>query len=342
MTEWRIQVSFEHRLDTALVIADLVDCVIAAGLQVDRIDDLEPVRREYDRAEVSALFDEGQERGGVAGSLILVGPSILGGLRYVVGGPRRTTTNVLSIRLRHPDDGCVRGLPSLLEALDEVSPIAAAILGEASDIDAQHVTGTVESRLPGISWCNMFGRIHVAAIGRDVLESAPWARIATRPDGGRIGYLYDDPSAPPRDLDARRTLVRSHLGEEKFQRDRWRSIPPIGLPSDWDDSVDVVPPRPLPSPSDGERHREAIALADAATHRMVRDGTREQQASPMSARSSTGSDRRLNIPGSPRRSRSSVESSAHCWERRCGDSSAGTGPPSTSRVTPRWSWPGGS
>jgi hypothetical protein len=60
--------------------------------------------------------------------------------------------------------------------------------------DRQHVTGTIQTRMSGVFWCNFFGKLYIDFFGKDKLLNAPWKEIKTI-QGGLLTYLTDEPNS---------------------------------------------------------------------------------------------------------------------------------------------------
>jgi hypothetical protein len=75
--------------------------------------------------------------------------------------------------------------------------------------ESQHVTGTIETRMPGIFWCNFFGKVYVDFFGKDKMLSAPWYKTEELDQNGIITYLTEEPD--------NRELIESPELENKFK-----------------------------------------------------------------------------------------------------------------------------
>lgn len=81
--------------------------------------------------------------------------------------------------------------------------------------ERQHVTGDLETRLPGVFWCNYFGPKYVDFFGEEKIASFPWYDFKTLENGGIITYLEKDPD----DLiksDELEMKAKLHLGINSF------------------------------------------------------------------------------------------------------------------------------
>lgn len=78
----------------------------------------------------------------------------------------------------------------------------------------QHVTGTLQDRMPGVFWCNYYGNRFVSFFGEEVITSFPWYKQNKLGDG-IITFLEENPDQLEND-DTRENLAKEHLGLESF------------------------------------------------------------------------------------------------------------------------------
>jgi hypothetical protein len=98
--------------------------------------------------------------------------------------------------------------------------------------DRQHVTGSIETRMHGIFWCNYFGDVYVKFFGKDKILSAPWFKIEILDQNKIITYLAKEPTD--------RRLIKStelenklkeYLGDDSFgDVETWKAT--YNLPGD--------------------------------------------------------------------------------------------------------------
>jgi hypothetical protein len=80
----------------------------------------------------------------------------------------------------------------------------------------QHVTGTIETRMPGVFWCNYFGKIYVDFFGRKKILSASWVKVEELVNGGILTYLADEPDKDILKSDELEMRAKHHLGIDSF------------------------------------------------------------------------------------------------------------------------------
>ncbi|PGL67101.1 hypothetical protein [Bacillus sp. AFS055030] len=82
--------------------------------------------------------------------------------------------------------------------------------------DRQHVTGTIQTRLPGIFWCNYFGEKYIDFFGKEKIISYPWFHIESLENEGIITYLAKEPDKDLLNSDELEMKAKIHLGIDAF------------------------------------------------------------------------------------------------------------------------------
>ncbi|MDA8236193.1 MAG: hypothetical protein M0Z31_15625 [Clostridia bacterium] len=82
--------------------------------------------------------------------------------------------------------------------------------------ERQHVTGGIETRMPGVFWCNYFGPLYVDFFGREKILSGPWVKTEELDSGTIITYLADEPDKEIVESDFLEKQAKEHLGVESF------------------------------------------------------------------------------------------------------------------------------
>jgi hypothetical protein len=80
----------------------------------------------------------------------------------------------------------------------------------------QHITGTIETRIPGVFWCNYFSEKYIQLIGGEKLFSFPWYQVEFLGNGGILAYLSADPESELVLSDELEVRAKSHLGPRFF------------------------------------------------------------------------------------------------------------------------------
>jgi hypothetical protein len=221
--------AFDEVLTEPSRLCGVLEVMAAAGFAMQRIDDHEPVRRPCSGEVVHSLLTDPPVtlempcRGLVARGIKTM--AYLFACRPTE--PGGGSVNVVDLTIRQSGAARVNALVGIAEAL-----LAERLLGHACvDLETeqrrQHVKGTINDRLPGVFWANVFSGRYLDAIGTPAFGRAPWSRVRTVPNGA-IAYLYDDPLDPPADLGDRIEAARAALGAEKFAKGGWAQRPVLG------------------------------------------------------------------------------------------------------------------
>jgi hypothetical protein len=101
----------------------------------------------------------------------------------------------------------------------ETIEISDAVYAYMTHIDAerrQHVTGTLETRLPGIFYCNYFGTPYVEFFGEEKILSYPWVKINQNLEGGILTYLAEYPDKEILKTEELEISAKTHIGKDSF------------------------------------------------------------------------------------------------------------------------------
>lgn len=80
----------------------------------------------------------------------------------------------------------------------------------------QHVMGGIETRMPGVFWCNYFGPLYVDFFGREKILTGPWVKTEELSSGAIIAYLADQPDKEILQSDRLEKQAKEYLGAESF------------------------------------------------------------------------------------------------------------------------------
>jgi hypothetical protein len=226
---WKLLMAFDEVLTESSRLCRVLDAMATAGFPMQRIDDSEPVRRPCSAEVVRSLLTEPPVtlempcRG-----LIARGSKTMAYLRACrPTEPGGGSVNIVSLTTRQSGASQVNALAGLAEALLAERFLGHACVDLETELRRQHVKGTINDRLPGVFWANVFSDRYLDAMGVSTFERAPWSSLRTVPNGA-IAYLYDDPLDPPADLRDRIEAARSALGAEKFAHGAWPELPVLG------------------------------------------------------------------------------------------------------------------
>jgi len=255
---WALLMAFDEVLTEPSRLGRVLEAVATAGFPMQRIDDHEPVRRPCsDEVVRSLLTDPPVTLEMPCRGLVARGSKTMAFIRACrPTEPGRGSVNVVVLTTRPSGAARVNALVGIAEVL-----LAERLLGHAcvdlkTEQRRQQVKGTINDRLPGVFWANVFSGRYLDAIGTPAFRRAPWSRVRTVPNGA-IAYLYDDPLDPPADLGERIEAARAALGAEKFAKGAWAQRPILGqgtIPAgsqgtsnDTSPSADVDPPGAAPA-----------------------------------------------------------------------------------------------
>ncbi|QYR22554.1 hypothetical protein KZ483_06185 [Paenibacillus sp. sptzw28] len=80
----------------------------------------------------------------------------------------------------------------------------------------QFVPGNIETRLPGIFWCNYFSRIYVDFFSEEKLLNGPWIKREMLPNGAILTFLANDPDGELVEDEGYEKNAKTFLGEGSF------------------------------------------------------------------------------------------------------------------------------
>jgi hypothetical protein len=222
---------FDATLTDPERLVGLLEEFNAAGLDLTRVDDVEPVKKEYSEATVRQLLTVPP----VTQELpcrILVGRCARGSISIRACIPKeqgRGSVNGVGVTLKRPRRSDMSALLGFFEGdFLRRHSVAYAFLDTWPEYVKQHVSGTINERLPGVFWLNWLSRRYVEAFGEDVVLTAPWFRTARVADGLAC-WLYESLDDVPDDRADRVSAVESALGQEKFVRGGWQNIPQLAV-----------------------------------------------------------------------------------------------------------------
>ncbi len=226
---WELLAAIDEVLTEPSRLCSVLDAMATAGFPMERIDDHEPVRRPCSREVVHSLLTEPPITLEMpCAGLVARGNKTMAYLHACrPTKPGGGSVNVVDLTTRHSGASRVNALVDLAEALLAERFLGHACVDLETELRRQHVKGTINDRLPGVFWANVFSSRYLDAIGTSTFERAPWSRVRTVPNGA-IAYLYDDPLDPPADLRDRIEAARAALGTEKFAKGAWPQLPILG------------------------------------------------------------------------------------------------------------------
>src|SRR5689334_19087139 len=188
-----LSMAFDAVLTDPARLFALLDEIDSLGLSLNRLDDVEPVRKAYSEATLTDLLTLPPVTTALpCRNLIGRGERLLVGIRACIPMERgQGSVNIVDIEVNRAR----KREMSLLEGFFEGDffarhDVAYACLDTWPEYYRQHVKGTINDRLPGIFWLNWLSGRYVEAIGEDLVLSLPWCKTARLP-GGLACWLYE-------------------------------------------------------------------------------------------------------------------------------------------------------
>jgi hypothetical protein len=203
----------------------------SAGLSVNRLDDVEPVRKTYSEATVRDLLSRPPvTRELPCRNLLGRGERSLIGIRACVPVEQgRGSANIVDITVDRARQREISLLARFFEGdFFARHNVAYAFLDTWPEYVRQHVAGTINDRLPGIFWLNWLSGRYVEAIGQDAVLDLPWFET-TRVSGGLACWLYRGLGDVPDDRADRVVRFETVLGREKFVKNGWENLPQLAV-----------------------------------------------------------------------------------------------------------------
>ena len=226
-----LSMAFDAILTDPARLFGLLDEIGSAGLSLNRLDDVEPVRQVYSEATVRELLTVPPvTRELPCRNLIGRGERARLGIRACVPVEQgRGSVNLVGITVNRARKRDMSLLAGFFEGdFFARHNVAYACLDTWPEYLRQHVTGTINDRLPGIFWLNWLSGRYVGAIGEDVVLGLPWFKTA-RLSGGLACWLYESLGKVPEDRAERVVQFEAVLGHEKFVQNGWENLPQLAV-----------------------------------------------------------------------------------------------------------------
>ncbi len=212
-------VYFDRVIDDTATVHAVFGLASDVGWSLERIGSFDPLRKPFTDVGVLEELAEALGRNTPCGSF------------YAKSSRPRARVELSYCRPRVPGSGAVNWVlyewsgPALGggEAVEHMVNAAFGIPGAAyasvtteDRRNAQHVTGTVNQRLPGIFYMNVFGSPYLELLG-DRLMACEWARSEAAP-GRFTGWLFAslDDTLDASTSAAREAAVKECLGWQFF------------------------------------------------------------------------------------------------------------------------------
>jgi hypothetical protein len=197
----------------------IIEVLTVHDLLPEKIGLDEPVRENYDLKRAVVLWQEGIgtpefTSGGLLAKRKL--PKI--DYNFVWYKGERARLNFINIMFHGRN--VLKDLERITMLFRSLLSTVSGVYGYLTDYEVQarqFLPGTLEKRLPGVFWCNYFGKHYVDFLTRDKLLSLQWAKIEKFEDGS-LCFLTDRPDSPLLLSDNLEKDFRDKIGVEYFGR----------------------------------------------------------------------------------------------------------------------------
>ena len=194
------------------------------GFRLEKIGQSEPVRQTYSLEEAISVWtreEEGcyVEDGGMVGKTgSIIGksskPRSFIQMRWW-DCPNQVNLNWVSLNIADNwVDKRVSEVTAIFNGLVGILQAEYGFIGHDDTVHRQHVTGSLETRLPGVFWVNYFGPRYVEFFTEEKIKIFPWHSIE-KLNGGLVTTLSDSPNKPLL-TDEFENAAKIHLGSDSF------------------------------------------------------------------------------------------------------------------------------
>lgn len=187
------------------------------GFLPDKIGTYEPLKEEYsDERAIEIWVDYNKGYNQFAGSIIgkRKSPSFRFDMLWAKG-PKALPNY---IHFFFSNKTLKDNKEKILKIFKEVFILFEGIYGYITEDEPemrQHVKGTIETRLPGVFWCNFYGKVYVDFFGKERLESFPWTEVEELENETIVTFLTTDPKLLKKS-DELEVKAKEYLGTEFF------------------------------------------------------------------------------------------------------------------------------
>jgi hypothetical protein len=209
--------------DLAAKIVNLL-LSLPPNVRPDMFDAYEPLKRKVASAAdvVDLLINEGSPRVGQRSGLLIMKRRNDAGYQVHWRKTSRPGFSAVSGRLMHGVidkdksvvDTWLRAIRNLVEAVSPVYGEIRSVFGNES------IPFNLQTRLPDVPPISIYGEEYVALFGRSRIEQAPFLEVSRTAEGY---WLVAHNSVLENVPDAKRSEIRSYLGDDAFMADgRWK------------------------------------------------------------------------------------------------------------------------
>ncbi|MGM9923765.1 MAG: hypothetical protein ACI35R_05905 [Bacillus sp. (in: firmicutes)] len=210
-----------HRQEIALKFSELLK---DADFIPERIGKDKPLTQAYSQQAFLQLWTA-EEKGyenieidhmmGTAGGMLgeTSDPDFLFTIDWM-DQPHQASLNYITFFL--PTEAFHGHRDAIMKLFKETILLVNGIYGYMTDdmpSERQHTLGTLETRLPGVYWCNYFGKPYVDFFSERRLTDFSWQEIERLSNGGVLAYLTAQPDQELLRTDELEIVAKQYLGE---------------------------------------------------------------------------------------------------------------------------------
>lgn len=194
-----------------------------AGLKLDKIGTIEPLTKNYTQQDFLKMWTEEDESYknveidhmiGTAGGILgkINNPQFL----FIVDWMKSSKDiNLNYITFFFPIETFQQYRDVIMTVFKETILLVDGIYGYISHevpAERQHIHGTLETRLPGVFWCNYFSERYIEYFGEEKMATFPWNETEKFANGGMVTYLMNEPDQELLHSEDLELLAKQHLG----------------------------------------------------------------------------------------------------------------------------------
>lgn len=102
-------------------------------------------------------------------------------------------------------------------------------VAHSDTIKRQHATGSVITRIPGMFWCNYFGKIYIDFFGKDKFSESHWYKIESNNDNGMFLFLDEKPDGNLLEDNTIEENSKKYLGYDSFANKQEEDIEKLDI-----------------------------------------------------------------------------------------------------------------
>lgn len=193
------------------------------GLTPDKIGNVEPLTQNYSQQDFLKMWMEEDESFENVEIDHMIGAA--GGMLGKVNNPHflfivdwmksPQPINLNYVTFFFPTETFKKYKDVIMKVFKEIIQLVEGIYGYISHefpVERQHIPGTLETRLPGVFWCNYYSKQYVTYFGEEKINTFPWHETEAIANDGMITYLTNEPDQELLHSEDLEFLAKQHLG----------------------------------------------------------------------------------------------------------------------------------